>query len=185
MNTTNSTAILLISVALFFFFTKPMISNLNDLLSKKDEYQSALDKINSIEELKKNLTDKINGLSDQEKKNLQIILPDAPGTTALIADIDAKASKHGISIDKIQYSPVNNDASQSVSDAAPAKIYSSMLVGFTFTADYTHLKDFLSDVESSMRLIDIRSVDLQQNEKGISTYKVDAEIYWLPPTVSS
>lgn len=180
MNNTNSTAILLISVSLFFFFTKPMLASLTDLLAKKDEYQNTLDKLNQIEDIKKNLTDKINGLSDQEKKNLQVLLPDGPETTKLVADIDGKASKHGISIDKISYGEINRDQGQSVSEGAPPPVYQSELLGFEFTTDYSHLKDFLADIESSLRLIDIRSVDVNQAEKGINNrYRINAEIYWL------
>lgn len=180
MNRTNSIALGLIAIGIFYFLTKPMIASLADLSAKKDEYQTALDKLNSLEELKKTLSDKMNSLSDEQKQELQTLLPDDPGTVKLVSDIDSTASKYGISIDKISTAPVNSDSAASVADAAPAKNYNSELINFSFSADYPHLKSFLNDLESSLRLVDIRYIELNTGNKGgVNDYKVSAEIYWL------
>ena len=53
-------------------------------------------------------------------------------------------------------------------------------ISFEFASSYDNLKKFLSDIESSLRLIDIRSIDFNLSDKGIHNYKVTTEIYWLP-----
>jgi len=180
MNNTNSIALILISCGLFFFFGKPMIADLSDLLAKKAEYTDALAKINSIQETTSSLTTKLNALSDTEKSQIQVLLPGKPDTVKFISDIDSAASKQGISIDNISYNNVNTDTSGSVAGAPPPNDYSSMMLNFSFASDYPHLKAFLTDLESSLRLMDIRQVSLAVGEKGVFTYRVSAEIYWMP-----
>lgn len=179
MNSVNSTFIIFLSIGAFFFFTKPMMADLSALSDKKSAYEEALVKLKSVESIKQQLTDKLNSLPEDEKKKLEILLPDSPGTVKLVSDIDAAAAKNGISIDQITYGPSNHDQGKSVIDATAPKNYQSVLVNFSFTSDYNHLKSFLADLEESLRLIDVRSIDLQVGSKGVYNYKVSVETYSL------
>ena len=179
MNSTNSIALIVLATGIFFFFTKPELALLSDTLSKKQEYQDALVKINSIEQIKSGLSDKLNSLSDSDKSEIQTLLQDSLGQVRLVSDIASVASKNAISIGDISFASVNDDSASSVSGAAPSKDYKSSLVSFSFTSDYAHLKSFLTDLESSMRLIDVRNIDIASNQKGVYSYKISAEVYYL------
>ena len=179
MNSLNSIFLIFISIGGFFFFTKPMLADLSALSDKKTEYQSSLEKLNSIEEIQKGLTEKLDSLGASEKEKLETLLPDSPGSVKLAADIDGMASRHGISVDKISYTKKNDDQGQSIAGAPAGKTFQSTMLTFSFTSDYSHLKNFLSELESSLRLLDLRSIDLTVGEKGVYNYNLSAEVYSL------
>lgn len=179
MNSTNSLALILISVGMSFLFTKPMYASLSAALAEKDGYEDTLEKVRSINELQKTLSNQLSKLSAEEKGKVATLLPDSADITKFVADVDAVASRHGISIEAVSYTETNKDASASVSEGVVPEEFSSMSVDLSFAADYADMKSFVSDLEKSLRIIDIRSISSDAGKAGIYKYKVTAEIYWL------
>ena len=179
MNSTNSLALILISVGMFFLFTRPMYASLSTILTQKQGYGETLEKVRSINELQKALSSQLGKLSAEEKEKVATLLPDSANITKFVSDVDAVASRHGISIDAVSYAETNKDSSASVSEGTVPEEFSSMTLDLSFSADYADIKAFVSDLERSLRIIDIRSISSDTGKAGIYKYKVVAEIYWL------
>lgn len=180
MNNTSSISLIFIAAGMLFFFGKPMYADIVDLQVKQAGYEDALAKVLAINDTTKELNSKINNLSEEDKQKIETLIPDSSDMTKLIADIDTVAARYNILIDDISYAGSNADAAASPSEAKVPVSYSSALINFGFSANYDNLKIFLSDLEKSLRIIDIRSIQFSQTESGQYNYKVSAEIYWLP-----
>ncbi len=179
MNSFTSLFLIFLSAGAFFFFTKPSLADLSALNAKKSDYEATLKKLSSIAEIEKSLIEKMNSLPEESRAKLGILLPDSPSMVKLVSDIDATAARHGISLDQISYLRSNNDAGASVATAVAPRTYQSTTLNFSFTADYDHLKGFLNDLEANLRLLDVRSIDINGGAKGVYDYKISAEVYSL------
>ncbi|MEK9185822.1 MAG: hypothetical protein AAB863_03535, partial [Patescibacteria group bacterium] len=60
MGTTNSLALILISLGLFFLVGKPAFSDISRFQAEKQEYTDAIEQINSFESKKDELLTKLN-----------------------------------------------------------------------------------------------------------------------------
>lgn len=184
MNPTNSLVLILISAGLMFFMAKPLWGGISLLREEKQHFISEIDKTRQLESKKNELLTKMDGISDEEKQKIEAFLPGTDGSVRLIADIADIASKHGISIESIDTHMGGNVSPQSIAEAPVEKDYDSKMVTMLFSTNYTNLSEFLIDLEKSLRMIDIRSVDVGQASSepglgGVYGYRVDVEVYWL------
>jgi Tfp pilus assembly protein PilO len=185
MNTTNSLALILISFGLFFLFGKNALSDIYLLRTQKQEYNAAIDQVNLLKNKENELTAKLNDIPASERQKIETFFPTKDRLIRLVADIDGIASKLGIGLTAVDFSESTTDLSRSVSEAPAAPPYNSKTISMTFSSSYQNLKLFLTKLEKSLRIIDIRSIDLGQGSdltdsfSGVYQYKVSADVYWL------
>jgi Tfp pilus assembly protein PilO len=182
MNTTNSLAAILISFGLFFMVGKPAFSDVQKLRGETDELNTAITEMRDLDQKKTELLTKLNNIPIEDRDRISTFLPNKEGMLRLIADIDGIASRHGISIAGVNIGTASTDTSASLSEAVPEKAYNSKIIDVSFGASYTNLIAFLNDLEKSLRVIDVRSIDVSaggENNAGVFQYKMSAEVYWL------
>lgn len=172
------------AVGLFFFFGKPALSDVYTLRAEKDEYNQAIQQVTDLENKKNELLAKLNSISPADQKRMETFLPTEEGIIKLVADIDGIASKHGIALSGADLSTIRTDLSRSITDAPTENVYNSKLLDISFSSSYPSLVSFLMDLENSLRVIDIRSIDLSKvpQAPNVYQYKVTAEVYWLNNT---
>lgn len=156
-----------------------MFGDITILLDQKQKYENSLEMVNNIEAKKDELVSKFNAIPAAERKNIETILPSSLDFVKLISQIDAVASKYGISVDQISSKELVASGGDSIEGAAPPKIYQSATIEFSFDTSYEKFTSFLDDLEKSLRILDIRSVKLVAAENGVYTFNVQFETYWL------
>jgi Tfp pilus assembly protein PilO len=165
-----------------YIFIYPSVGNLTALLEEKQKYESSLETVNNIETKKEELLTKFNQISADDKKEIETVLPSSLNLLRLVSDIDAVAAGRGISIKSITSKETASPAAASAEEAKPQKPYNSSIIGFSFTTSYAEFKNFLNDLEKSLRILDIRSVKITPKESGVYDYSVEFETYWLKPS---
>jgi len=106
------------------------------------------------------------------------VLPNNVDTVRLATDFDSIASKYGISIKNIQSIESKNSNSSTIIQS-DGKAYNAVDVNFSFVASYDNFRNFMQDIEKSLRIIDIESVSFDQGDSGLSEYRVSIKTYWL------
>jgi len=173
-----SLILIVLSVLLGLFVVKPKYAETTVLKDKKAQHEAALESLRSIEELKQNLENKLNSIAPETMEKIMTLLPESSGSVKLISDIDSIASKYGTTISNVSYN-TTPDSSQSLAEGMAQSSYRSTTVSFSVETDYNKFRSILSEIETSLRIVDIRNVSITA-AKDKNTYKVDAEIYWLP-----
>jgi hypothetical protein len=188
MSNTSIISFVLLTIATGYFFVYSPMGDLNTLMSQKQEYQKDLDTVSSIESVKSDLLAKFNKISDDDKKNINIMLPDSQNFIKLVSQIDSVAAAYGISIGNISSKKADTSVGDSISEAAPAKPYNSAIISFTFIAPYDKFNAFMGELGKSLRVLDVRSVKLKSAAKDKNgrdagyVYDVQFETYWTNKT---
>jgi Tfp pilus assembly protein PilO len=183
MSNISIIAYVVLTLSIGYAFAYPLSGDLSRLLDQKQKYVDSLDMISNIDSKKGELLAKFNEISDADKKNVETVLPSSLDFVNLISQIDAVATKYGISINDISSKGTNSSAGDSIAGAKPPKPYQSSIIGFSFNASYDKFNAFMSDLEKSLRILDIRSVKLDTAKDGVYSYIVEFETYWLEPTL--
>ena len=177
----NNTAIILIvlAIALFYAFTNVQYGEVRKLNALADQYSSVLKNASEIIQLRDSLLVDYGALPKNEVDRLNKILPNNVDTVQLALDLDSMAGKYGISIKNIQTSTenANNPNAIVVSDNSVSQ--QKATVTFNFVASYDNFMKFLADIEQSLRIMDVRSIQFLSNETGLYDFQVKAETYWL------
>jgi hypothetical protein len=181
MSGTSKIIILIISLGIGYVFVYSPAKVLPQLMEQKQNDQKYLDTIGSIESKKDELLTKYDNISQDYRDNINTVLPDSLDFIRLVSELDSVAANYGISIGKMTSRETSKSVGSTVENAQPEKIYNSAAVGFSFTTSYDNFKSFMSRLEKSLRILDIKSVKISEGEKGTYSFDVEFETYWLKP----
>jgi len=179
MSNISTIAAAVLTLAIGYAFVYPSFGDLKNLLDEKQKYLDSLDTIGDIENRKNELVAKYNEVPEADRKNIDVALPSSLDFVKLTSQIDAVASKYGILVGTFSSKDTEPTTGTSIENTTAVKPYNSSVVGFSFSTSYETFRAFLDDLEKSLRILDVRSVNLEAKENGIYTFNVEFETYWL------
>jgi Tfp pilus assembly protein PilO len=194
MSNIISIILLIASVGLFTLYTNPLYSgdtgsesfakkSVKELRSEEVQYSEALGKTKQIELVHGGLLSKFNSIPDEDRALIAKLLPDHVDTVRLIIDINAIASKNNLTLRNISLSdssdPKKKDAAVAQTIGPDNSKYESIAVSFGVTGTYDDFLSFVKDVEQSLRVVDIRSLNFSPAQDGNYKYEVSVSTYRL------
>jgi len=187
MRTIFAIIALLIAGAAFFFYTKPSYDALQALSAQNAQYDAALSKAAQLQSIKQSLLSRYNSFDPTEISRLQTMLPDQVDNIRLILDLDNIASRYGMALQNVDISTPDTSNSTVVGAISEAsQQYDSLTLQFTTHGTYAQFKEFLTDLESSLRIVDVVELAIApaQGSAGqagdpVYTYTMTVQTYWL------
>jgi Tfp pilus assembly protein PilO len=175
--------------ALFFLYTQPTYDNAQALSAQSDQYSTALDKATELQSLKQSLLSKYNAFDPNALDRLQKLLPDHVDNIALILDLDSIASRYGLALQNVDISTSGSAASSAQTAigtvGSASQDYDSLTMNFTTQGSYATFQQFITDLESSLRIVDLVSLTISPS---VAThpggpqsyaYNITLRTYWL------
>ena len=177
----NSTAfiLLLLSVGLFYAVFMPRYEKVQGLVSQQDQYKEVLANVSQLGQIRDDLEVKYQNTPAQEVARLEKILPSNVDTVNLAMNFDSIAARYGISIKSIRTVESKVDTGSGIIQTNGNKPYERVTVSFSFISTYENFRKFMTDIEKSLRIIDVKSVSFQTTESGIYEFQVSVQTYWL------
>ena len=173
----------------FFEMVQPAYSNLEDLKGREISSEQLLQsETNIVAQVKKLITQ---SQSDQSAvSDLALAMPSGPDMSGALAQVYGIAQNNGITLTAISISPpraVVRTANASTTLVRPMGTLSLQLSG---NGSYEALKNFLSELETNIRVFDVTSLAIQPvagSSSGASTtldafsYNITASTYYQLP----
>lgn len=167
---------LLVSLGLFFGYVDPKYDDIKELQAEDKEFSEALERARDLEEIQSQLNSKYNSFSPDNLERLNKLLPDSVNNVRLILDIDKIASTYNLRTRDLR---LEESASGGVVVGSDGREFETATLTFSVEATYETFLQFLLDLESSLRVIDIVSLSFQASEDNIYTFTTNIETYWL------
>ncbi len=185
--------ILLVGVAItvFFMYTSPAYSGqggILDLQTQEASYNDALSNAKALQSVRDSLAEKYNALPPADLDRLSKLLPDNVNNIRLLIDIKGIADKHNMQIQNVKFQSAptvapsqNSVPTSSKTLAEQNKNYGTFTLQFSTNGAYPDFVGFVSDMEKSLRIVDINVVDFSSADDKTSTYRYDLTVttYWL------
>ncbi len=176
MSNIVSGILILASIGLFFGYIDPAYSKVRDMRVEQADYDRALNNSKELQAERDKLLDKFNKMEPSNLDNLQKLLPDNIDNVRLVIDIDNIASEYGMRVRNFRSETGEKMDTVGV-DQTP---YGTVTLSFSTTASYPTFLAFLRDLERSLRLIDVVSIDFAASETSqFYDYAVSIKTYWL------
>ncbi len=178
------TIILVIAGGLFFMFTKPVYSTIDDIKARSSAYDEALKNAKELQSIRDELTSKYNSFSPTDISKIKTMLPDTVDTVQLIIDLDDMAQTRGLIFRDTKFdSNTATDGQKTPTDLIfETKNYETSNIGFTVEGKYENFQNFLRDLEQSLRLVEVESLTFSAapiGKTGNFSFHVDLSTYWL------
>lgn len=179
MKTSSAIILLLLSIGLFYTFTNGQYQDVKALRVLAGGYSDVLKNVSTIVELRDRLRVVYEAFPQAEIERINKVLPDNIDTVRLALDLDGMASRHGISIESVQTTVGANDGSDLIVLPGYAGAYEKATVSFSFISNYQNFRRLLADLETNLRIMNIKSLSFKAGESGLYNYQVSVETYWL------
>jgi Tfp pilus assembly protein PilO len=156
------------------------------------KYDAALKASTRYEQKQAQLAAEQQALPDDGVARLEQFLPDNVDNVQLILDLDALASRSGITITNFNTTEsvagLTGDSAETADGSAgsklvsfdPSKPYESLDLTITASGSYAQMRSFLDGVESSLRPLDLILFQLSDSPTGVYKYQMTFRLYWLP-----
>ncbi len=171
--------LLITAVAIFYFFTNPAYQETKKLAVEKKSYEDALDNSKKLQEVRDQLLAKYNSFPATEIDRLERMLPNNVDNVRLVLEIDRISSKYGMPAKNINISSDADSKKERDLIGRDNRPYGSMSLEFSVEGPYSNFISFISDLERSLRIVDIESISLSASDGGISRYDIRLKTYWL------
>lgn len=114
---------------------------------------------------------------------LLLLLPDSVDNVGLILDLNTLAARSGVSLSNIDAVANSSDsAAQGTAGGLPTEGQSpvgSVDLSLSAVGTYAAFQTFLTGLEKSARLLDVRDLVVKGSDTGVYTYQMKVRFYWL------
>src|SRR3989338_4176176 len=153
-----------LSGGMFFWYTKPTYDSALVLRASIAQNDAALDKAAELQKLRQTLLSRFNTFDPADLDRLQKLLPDHVDNVRLILDLDKLAERGGLALQNVDVSSAQKQTvkSQTALGAIGAsnQKYDSLTLTFSTIATYRDFVEFLTNLESNLRIVDLVSLSI-------------------------
>lgn len=170
------------AIALFFLYTKPAYDGLAGIKQQINQYNLALEKAAELQRLKQSLLSRYNSFNPADIERLHKLLPDHVDNVRLVLDLDTLAARHGLALQNVVISAAAETPESGEIIGESLEDHGELTLGFGTTGTYDRLVTFLTDLEKSLRVVDIDALRITPvTTTGVLTYRYDIVLrtYWL------
>lgn len=110
---------------------------------------------------------------------LTTFLPDSVDNVRIILDLQALAARSGFSLSNIDVSTVSDTSAAGGMPNAEVSPVGSIDLSLSAVGTFSAFQNFLTGVENSQRLLDVRDISVTNSDTGLYTYRMTLRLYWL------
>ncbi len=186
--------VIIIAGGIFFYLTDPILNTaltvdpqtnnvsggVFPLLSERNDLNTALSNSQKLQDASRALVDQYNSLAPADIAAVDTLLPDHIDNVQLVIDINSIADQYGMTIKNIkittqdQVSPTGRPVIKTSTTGEQAA-----LISFNVTGSYNQLRNFLTDLARSLRLVDVTGLSFVASDQDLYQFNVELKTYWL------
>lgn len=187
---------IIISIAIFVMVVNPIYGDAKKLRNDVSTYSTALTNATNLQRVRDNLIKNYQTVTDNDKIKLDHFLPNTVDNIQLILQIQSIATSHNMVLKNIHFDSQANTQTNNPGSSLKenSNSYGVFELSFSTDAKYEDFILFLKDIESNIRLINVKGVSFNvptssaakntgntdsQIDPNVYTYSLQIETYWL------
>lgn len=184
----TATILIVLAAGIYFTVTQGVLNSAKDVKTVNDQYISAIANAQQLISVRDKVLNDYNNVSQGDRDKLDKMLPSTVDNIRLIIDLNNVAVQHGISLKNIRAVAAADSTAASAPTAPSQKASASGItapkldtvdITFSVTAPYQQFISFMQDLESDLRIMDVKHLSVSVGDNGMYTFQVDMTTYWL------
>lgn len=189
----TATILIVLAIGIYVTVTRAQVAELQVIRATNSEYSTAIDNAERLIKVRDRVLKDYNDIKEEDRDRLDRMIPNTVDNIRLIIDMNSIGIKHGFSLRNIK---ANANKSEKVSgvtsgvstprssasrgeDTIPTPTLDTVSISFSVTATYQQFIDFMRDLESNLRIMDMTKLTLTSNDSGTYDFGVELRTYWL------
>lgn len=167
--------------AIFYFYIDPTYASIKEVRAHEATLDQALDRALDLQQTRDQLLSRYNTFAQADVDHLTKLLPDHVDNVRLTLDMDGIASRYGMRVRNVSIEKPGQNSNLSGTIGPDEAQYESLVLSFTVSGTYDTFRQFLSDLERSLRLVDVVGVHFTSTDSSVYDFTVSIKTYWLKP----
>jgi len=189
----TATILIVLAIGIYVTVTRAQVAELQIIRAANSEYSTAIENAERLIKVRDRVLKDYNDIKEEDRDRLDRMIPNTVDNIRLIIDMNSIGLKHGFSLRNIK---ANANKSEKVSgvtsgvstprnsasrgeDTIPTPTLDTVSISFSVTATYQQFIDFMRDLESNLRIMDMTKLTLASNDTGTYDFGVELRTYWL------
>jgi Tfp pilus assembly protein PilO len=198
---------LIVALTLFFTFIQPTFEEYKSIDTEIGDYDQALDSAERLQQRVNELIAQKNEVAQSDLERLMVFLPNAVEEVDVVLILDDLASRHDLVLENISVKSTRAGAGNSGGGSkevagkfafeddpkelkkeqvredgtvvrTPTDSIEATLLSFGVTGEYKNFREFVSNLEKSLTLMDITSFSVSEPAEGdFTTYTLGVALY--------
>ncbi len=163
----------------FFTWTQPMLDSMKGLNEQKRIINEKLSSLKEIEKERENILASYNSIGDTNREKVGKILPSRAEEIDLIVEMESMAVKSGVTLKDVNISDVAQEQESASNIKNGESLYPNEIgLAIKASGSYQSFKEFLKNIETNLRIIDIESLYFISGDVDFYEYNMKIKSYW-------
>ena len=185
-----------LTIGAIYFYVVPQIGHIQDIFAEVEKYDDALEAADVLDGRLQELNRKKETFTIAETVRLGKLLPSTTDDVRLVLDVSGIAENYNIELtnivletleeeepnarERITRPGTENERVDSRFDRSSLDLQ-ELHLGFSFFATYAEFVNFITDLESSLRILDITEISFNSEnpEEGEYLFSVSLKTSWV------
>ena len=166
------------ALGIFFGYTNGHYHDIQVKKTQSDQIDLAKKNAYALNQKRTKLTEMRNKISDTDITKLTKLLPDSVENVGLIIEMNNIAIKDNMGTIKspqINQGTVSKSGTKGIDSAK----YGSLTMSFNIIGTYDQFMDFIKDLETYVRIVDVVGLSFTATKDGRYSYNLTIQTYWL------
>ncbi len=155
--------IVIICVAMYFYYISPELEVINEKRAEYTKYKDVVDQVKEIKDLKDELSNKYQSIAQEDLEKLDKIIPQKFDPVLFANDLNALAAKHTLKMDQLRMTYQMSEDKVGEEGQIGDQVYREITSSFHLIGDYAKFLAFLTELETSLRLVDVTSLIIKSS----------------------
>ncbi len=181
MSRVISALFLITAVVVFWQWTMPYWNDVKILSNEKTAFDESLTNSRQLQTIRDDLLSKYNGISQENLGRLDKLFPSSFDPASIIMMLEDRSASRGMFLKRIDAKETDKPDSATSALGIPAPPYKTISLVFSVSGPYSSFIGLISDLEKSLRLVDIQSVAFSSAATDVYEFNVEAKTYYASP----
>lgn len=168
--------LVLVSLAIFSMFIAPRYRAAQEQKGVITTLNEALNNSKKVQAVRDSLLSSYNSIADADLSRLRKVLPDHVDNVRLVLEVDRIASRNNMILQNVSTRSNVRSKSALGPDDSP---FGRIRISFSIVGRYESLVNFLSELEQSLRVVDVMALSFVRGEGDFYKYDIELDTYWL------
>ncbi len=171
---------LALAAVIFFYFTDPVLSQIEELKATKQELNLGLENAGKLANRQEELRHKKNAITEEQLDRLNKLIPDHVDNVRLIIEMLRVGVRAGMPLSGLVVD-VGGDSEERSNPEATAEENSlnQVDISFNVSGSYQLFKSFMANLSDNLRILDVTGFSLSATAQDFYSYTVQLRTYWL------
>jgi len=173
---------IVLAVAIFFLFAKPIFSEIGSIQGETDEYKQAVDKAAELNSKLAGLVTERNSFSSLELERLERLVPYNIDEVRALVDLKALAESHNMLFGNIEVGSLGESGSVGsveTNSVLSEKDFETLEISFGIIGTYEQMRSFLKDIERSLVRMEVTQFGTSVTSGDLQLYTFTVQLYAL------